>query len=106
MECCKLKSPILTRVTPMCNRGQSQAQLMPQGFLLTPCKVELLLSPCIHVVFPSLALPQGKIPESAVCDQGILPLYKQNGELLNALMAAVPHPASIFQLSGGLNIAL
>lgn len=79
---------------------------MPQGFLLTPYKVGLLLSCCINFVFPSFALPQRKIPESAVCDQGILPLHKQNGELLNTLMAAVPHLASIFQLSGGLNIIL
>lgn len=52
-------------------RRTELGQLMAQRFLLTPCKVELLLSPCIHFVPPSSALPQGKIPESAISDQDI-----------------------------------
>lgn len=35
-------------------------QLMAQRFLLTPCKVELLLSPCIHFVPPLLPSPKAK----------------------------------------------
>lgn len=80
MECCKLETmnPALPIITPVCNRGHSRTKLMLQGFLLTPCKVESL--PFI-LFSPPLPFPKAKIPDSAGCDQGILPLYKQNREL-------------------------
>lgn len=85
MECCKLETinPALPIIIPVWNRGHSWTKLT------LFCKVESLS----FILFsPPLPSPKAKIPDSAGCDQGILPLYKQNGELLNALMADIPRP--------------